>query len=76
MKYADLIEHFGTQADAARALEVDRRLVDIWKKRRIPTNHQLKAAFVSGGKLAADAQAQAEGKEIASYVAPKKRAAA
>lgn len=70
MTYEDLIGHYGRPSDAARALEVDRRLVDSWKKGRIPTAHQLKAQHLTAGALQADEQAQAEGREIASYVVP------
>lgn len=68
MNYEDLIGHYLRPSDAARALRIDRRLVDTWKKRRIPTAHQLKAEHLTGGVLQADEQAKAEGKEIASYV--------
>lgn len=68
MVYDDLIAHFKTPSDAARALGVDRRLVDAWKKRRIPSVHQLKASFVTEGKLAPDEQARKAGSEIATYV--------
>jgi len=68
MTFDDLISHFTTPSAAARALSVDRRLVDAWKERRIPSKHQLKAEFLSEGKLQADQQAKDEGKEISSYV--------
>lgn len=68
MNYEELIEHYLRPSDAARALGVDRRLVDTWKKRRIPTSHQLKAEHLTNGTLRADDQARAEGREIAAYV--------
>lgn len=68
MKYDDLVSHFEGLSSAARALGVDRRLVDRWKKRRIPSRHQLKAQYLSHGKLKADRQARQEAKEFASYV--------
>jgi len=68
MTYEDLIAHYLRPSDAARALDVDRRLVDTWKKRRIPTVHQLKAEHLTAGALQADQQAKEEGAEIASYV--------
>lgn len=68
MTYDDLIAHWGRPSDAASALEVDRRMVDSWKERRIPSKHQLKAAALSEGKLKADDQAVADGKEIAGYM--------
>jgi len=68
MDYDDLIRHYLRPSDAAKALGVDRRMVDVWKKRRIPTAHQLRAEFLTNGAIQADEQAKAEGLEIASYV--------
>jgi hypothetical protein len=65
MKYENVVSHFGTPSDAARALGVDRRLVDGWKKRRIPTRHQLKAEQISEGKLVPDEEAKKEAAELA-----------
>jgi hypothetical protein len=68
MKYDDVVSHFGTPSDAARALGVDRRLVDGWKKRRIPTKHQLKARQLSDGVLVPDEEAVREAAELAALV--------
>ena len=68
MIYESLVSHFVTPSRAAQALGVDRRLVDRWKKRRIPTRHQLKAAQISGGALVPDEQAQREAKEFESLL--------
>ena len=68
MRYDDLIAHFGAPSDAGKALGVDRRLVDGWKKRRIPTKHQLKAQILSDGKLVPDAEAQKEANEMAALL--------
>lgn len=68
MVYADLVDHFGGLSSAARALDVDRRMVDDWKARRIPTRHQLKAHHLSGGKLRLDGKAKREAREIAMYL--------
>lgn len=68
MLYDDLVSHFGTPSAAAKALGVDRRLVDGWKRRRIPTRHQLKAEQVSEGKLAPDQAAKKEAAELASLL--------
>lgn len=68
MTYEDLIEHYKRPADAGRALGVDRRTVDMWKRRRIPSVHQLKAEHLTDGALKADQQAKDEGQEIARYV--------
>lgn len=68
MVYVDLVGHFSGLSSAARALGVDRRIVDSWKARRIPTRHQLKAHYLSDGKLRLDAQAKREAREIAMYL--------
>jgi hypothetical protein len=64
MGYDDLVGHFGTPSEAGRALGVDRRQVNDWKKRRIPTKHQLKAQQESNGKLVPDAEALKEAAEL------------
>lgn len=68
MTYGDVVAYFKRPADAARALGLDRRSVDAWKRRRIPSVHQLAAEHLSGGKLVADDEAREEGRRIASYV--------
>jgi hypothetical protein len=68
MLYDDLVAHFGAPSKAATALGVDRRLVDCWKKRRIPTKHQLKAEILSEGKLAPDEEARREAAEMAALL--------
>lgn len=64
MLYDDVVGHFGTPSEAARALGVDRRLVNDWKKRRIPSKHQLKAQLESGGKLQPDDEALKDAEEL------------
>ena len=54
MTYEQLIEHFGTQAAAARALGVKQPSVSEWKKNGIPEDQQLKAQKITKGKLPAD----------------------
>lgn len=76
MLYEDLVAQFGTPSSAAHSLGVDRRSVDGWKKRRIPTKHQLKAAALRPGVLVPDEQARKEGEELASIlINPEARAA-
>jgi hypothetical protein len=76
MLYDDLIGHFGTPSDAARALGVDRRQVNDWKKRRIPTKHQLKAQQESNAKLVPDEEALREAAELkAILMQPESKAA-
>lgn len=74
MVYDDLVAHFGGLSSAARALDVDRRIVDGWKVRRIPTRHQLKARHLANGKLKLDQQAKREAREIAMYLPADMRA--
>ena len=75
MNYEDLISHFETPSKAARAIDVDRRLVDAWKDRRIPSKHQMKAEHLSEGMLKADDQAHSEARELASYLPKEARVA-
>jgi hypothetical protein len=76
MDYAQLVVHFGGLTKAADALGIDRRMVDAWKKRRIPSKWQMKAETLSGGVLKADQEAQDEAAEIAGYVAEQEKRAA
>lgn len=76
MKYDDLVSHFMSPSKAAEALDVDRRMVDSWKTRRIPSRWQMKAQTKSGGALQADQQAKDEAAEYALYVAEQEKRAA
>lgn len=77
MQYDELVAHFGGLSKAAAALELDRRAVNAWSKRRIPSKWQMKAESVTDGKLRADDEARAEATEMASYiVSQEKRVAA
>lgn len=73
MKYEQLVEFFDGLTKAADALGVDRRVVDRWKRRRIPSRWQMKAQALSGGTLQADRQARDEAAELASYLKPKEK---
>jgi hypothetical protein len=75
MVYDQLVSHFVTPSRAAFALGVDRRLVDGWKKRRIPTKHQLHAEKLSGGVLVPDEKAKKEAAELTSILQPESKAA-
>ena len=49
-----VIEHFGGQAEAARALRMTRAIVSFWLKRqRIPPKTQAWIQLETGGKLKA-----------------------
>lgn len=55
MTYDDLIEHYGNESDAARALGVPRQTVHRWKKAgTVPLEQQVKYEVASEGKLKAD----------------------
>lgn len=53
MTYEDLIEFFGSEADAARGLDTYRQKVNKWKK-GIPLADQVTIEIRSKGKLRAD----------------------
>jgi hypothetical protein len=73
MHYEDLVGHFGGLSKAASALDLDRRAVNAWSKRRIPSKWQMKAEAITDGKLRADDEARAEATEMASYVAAQEK---
>ena len=55
MTYDDLIRHYGTQAEAAKALGIPARsLLSWWKKHGIPGPRQFEIAAKTGGALAVD----------------------
>lgn len=65
MNYASLVSHYGGLSKAAEALELDRRTVHAWSKRRIPSKWQVKVEVLTDGKLRADRDARREATEIA-----------
>ncbi len=55
MTYKELLRHFKTEAEAARARGIDRQRVHGWKHRdRIPTDDQIAYEVLTGGALKAD----------------------
>ena len=55
MTYADLREHYGTAAMAARKLGISRPLLSMWKKRgEIPVGRQALIQIQTRGRLRAD----------------------
>lgn len=55
MTYSDLVRHYGSEANAARARSIDRQRVHGWKRRgRIPTDDQIAYEVLTGGELRAD----------------------
>ena len=53
MNFQELIEHFGTQAKAAKAIGTSAQVVSAWKKNGIPIGRQYEIQFLTGGKLRA-----------------------
>jgi len=53
MDYAQLIKHFGSQAQAARALGLKPPSVSEWKKTGIPLPRQAQYEILTRGKLKA-----------------------
>lgn len=55
MKFSEALQHFGTQANMARALDTTDKVVWAWKdKDRIPIGRQFQIQIITGGKLRAD----------------------
>jgi DNA-binding transcriptional regulator YdaS (Cro superfamily) len=53
VRYEDLIQHFGSQANVARALDVRQPSVWEWKKKGIPAKRQLQIERITSGALKA-----------------------
>lgn len=53
MTYDDLLRHFGSQAEAARALDLQPPSVSEWQATTIPYPRQCQIEVVTGGKLIA-----------------------
>ena len=54
MTYAEVIEQFGNQACACRALGIKKQNAAIWKKKGyVPANIQLRIQALTGGLLKA-----------------------
>lgn len=55
MKFQEVLEHFGSQANIARAADTTVAVVWAWKdKDRIPLGRQYQIQVLTGGKLRAD----------------------
>jgi hypothetical protein len=53
MTYDDLIEHFGSQAEAARALRLKPPSIAEWRQATIPFERQCQIQIETGGRLLA-----------------------
>ena len=54
MTYAELIAHYGSQTDAARALGIKSSSVFEWKEKGVPLPRQAQYELLTEGKLKAD----------------------
>ncbi len=54
MTYADLIDYFGSQGAAARALGLSQPSVCEWQEKGIPLPRQAQYQLITRGKLKAD----------------------
>lgn len=54
MEYVELIEHFGSQAEAARALGLKPPSVSEWQHKGIPLPRQAQYEILTRGKLKAE----------------------
>ncbi len=54
MTFDDLIEHYGSQIGAAKALGLNRQTVHAWKKYGIPEPRQYQIEVVTSGALRAE----------------------
>ena len=53
MDVTNLVQHFGSQAAAARAVGVSAQLMSAWKKHGIPKGRQYEIQILTGGHLRA-----------------------
>jgi len=60
MTYTELIQHYGSQAAAARALDIKPPSVAEWKEEGIPLPRQAQYELLTGGALKADRPVQRE----------------
>jgi hypothetical protein len=54
MNVQHLIRHFGSQANAALALNTSRQTISYWKAKGIPVGRQFQIQVLTGGILKAD----------------------
>lgn len=53
MTYDDLIQHYGSQAEAARALGLKPPSISEWKEATIPYDRQCQIQIATGNRLTA-----------------------
>jgi hypothetical protein len=54
MTYGEVIAHFGSQAQAARALGINQASVSVWRLRGVPLGRQYQLEIVTTGALKVD----------------------
>jgi DNA-binding transcriptional regulator YdaS (Cro superfamily) len=55
MNHTDIIQHFGSQAEAARRLKLRPQVLQMWKRRRkIPRSWQFAIEVLTSGALKSD----------------------
>jgi len=67
MTIDQLIRHFGSQSEAARALKVSRQSVNLWKRHGIPVSRQLQIESITDGAIKASAAARQIAARYAMY---------
>jgi hypothetical protein len=53
MNFIELVNHFGSQANAAKAVGTSAQVVSAWKKNGIPLGRQYEIQILTGGVLRA-----------------------
>ncbi len=62
MEFTELLNHFGSQINAARAVGTSAQVVSAWKKNGIPIGRQYELQILTGGALKAAGQPKTEGR--------------
>jgi DNA-binding transcriptional regulator YdaS (Cro superfamily) len=53
MNFQDLLDHFGSQSNAAKAVGTSPQVVSMWKRNGIPPGRQFEIQILTGGVLRA-----------------------
>jgi len=54
MTYSQLVKHYGSEAEAVRALGIPQSTINFWRKNDIPPWRQSHIEHATNGKLRAD----------------------
>lgn len=66
MRFEDVVNHFGSQAAIARALDVKTPSVAEWKKNGVPAKRQMQLEKLTGGALKAHPRVRNEFRALVS----------